>query len=118
MKLAVFKKITLIVFVVILVGNTFATNAQTFSTDTERCEIENLHTSPCALVLVDGVSVQIEQDLDDGFSSIDIGIVDFEYVSLIKNNISVPRNNFLLYYARDFDPPSFTELPRSHISIG
>lgn len=118
MKWVLLKKISLFIILTgAVLGNIFATNTQTFSLNTERCELENLYTNPCAVVSIDGTIFEIEQELNSEFYYIDINTFDFEYASLVQRNIPAVYSDYILYYARDFDPPSSIELARSHVII-
>ncbi|MAQ76930.1 hypothetical protein CL684_00140 [Candidatus Campbellbacteria bacterium] len=116
MKWLSFKKITLLFFTVALVSNVFATNVQTSDTNSERCELENLHTNPCIIVSVGDVAIEIEQETDVISSAIEMPVIDFEFSSLIQETIFPKRTDFSDYYAKDLSPPSIVQLPRSHIN--
>ncbi|MCI5051342.1 MAG: hypothetical protein MRY57_03465 [Candidatus Pacebacteria bacterium] len=117
MKWLSFKKITFVFLVLTLLSNVFATNVQTFDTSAEQCELENLYTNPCAIAYIGDVAVEIEQDTDITSIHIDIAAIDFEFISLIQENITPQKTDFSQYYATDLSPPTFIQLPRSHIVI-
>ncbi|MFT6829417.1 MAG: hypothetical protein ACJAV6_000243 [Candidatus Paceibacteria bacterium] len=117
MKRLSFKKIALAFLTLILVGNTFSTNIQTFDTSAEQCHLQDLHTSPCAVVTIGGIVFEIEQDIDASSPSLELTMYDFEFISLVQAEISPSTNDYFRYYADNEAPPSRTQLARSHLAF-
>ena len=115
MKSMMYKKIILASLIFLFVGNILSTNFQTFDVDTTICHTENIHTQPCAIVSINGVVVDFEEEASIFSSAYYTSVVEFEplFISPYKSSIS----HVLTYkkYVYKYDSVKLGQLPRSHI---
>ena len=113
MKWVPVKKIALLFISLIFLGNVFATNIQTQKR--QYVYLGEVYTNPCVIVSVDGVVVEIEQELDTVFSCTHLALVDFAFISLVQHTIAPQQTELVRYYPKDLSPPSLKQLARSHL---